>query len=108
MMSVFAITTIRGTDPDVLDLRTVGFFETAQKATEVLDKNHGDLNEAGYYSLAIIEEVEFGLYPKTSLVASYQHVRLQVKDPGKWEKHKYAPPLVEKFLEKQTGFALIG
>jgi len=106
-MSVFAITTIRGTDPDALDLRTVGFFETAQKATKAL-KNHGDLNEAGYYPLAIIEKVEFGLYPNTTFVASYHYVRLQVEDSGKWEKHKYAPPLVEKFLEKQTGFALVG
>lgn len=43
--------------------RTVGVFRTAGDAVEVLAGDYGDLNEAGYYTHAVLETLPFGLYP---------------------------------------------
>lgn len=81
-MSVFAITTIgiklpieRLMPEDVLRIRTVGIFATAQKASEVLTKNWGGLDEAGYYRYAVIEEVKFGLYPDQKMISWWTYDR---------------------------------
>ncbi len=67
---MFAISTLRReghavserqSDPELFS-RTVGLFETEAEAVRVFDKNLGDLNEAGYYPLAVIERIEWGLY----------------------------------------------
>ena len=47
----------------MLNSRTVGFFPTKEEAIEILENNYGDLNEAGWYPWAVIEEIEDGLYP---------------------------------------------
>ena len=46
-----------------LRFRTVGIFESQEHAVNILEKNIGDLNEAGWYEWAIVEEFNFGLYP---------------------------------------------
>lgn len=68
MRSVFALTTINHMNPfeamKDYRARTVGLFHTAEAAIEVARHNYGDLYEAGYYPLAVIERVEVGcIYP---------------------------------------------
>ena len=45
-------------------VRTVAIYQNKESAVETIEKNRGDLNEAGYYNWAIIEEYEYGLYPE--------------------------------------------
>ena len=44
------------------DSRAVGWFETFKDAEEIVIGNYGDIEEAGYYTYAVIEKVEPGLY----------------------------------------------
>ena len=44
------------------DSRCVGWFETLEKAVEIVKGNYGDIEEAGYYKWAIIEKIKPGLY----------------------------------------------
>ncbi|MHA2279524.1 MAG: hypothetical protein ACXAC5_01345 [Promethearchaeota archaeon] len=83
---------------------SVGLFESREKACEALELNLGDLNEAGWYPFAIIEELEFGLYPDSILVAVYIYDR----EEGEWRKCPTTPPAIIKCLEKYNGFSTIG
>jgi len=69
---VFAITTLGVPDDDwgsvasaaeVPRRRTVGFFRSRPEAESMLTGDFGDLGEAGYYQLAVVEEIPPGLYP---------------------------------------------
>lgn len=48
--------------PDFGDSNTVGFFYEKEKALDAVHNNAGDINET-IYDYAIVEEVEPGLYP---------------------------------------------
>ena len=66
MNSVYFVTTIRViNDVSPLNVRTWGWFSTKEKAFEILDKNKGDLIEAGWYHYAVVEEYDEGLYKET-------------------------------------------
>jgi len=60
-LSIYTITTI-----DIGDLskgRCVGFFVDGAVAMEKVKNNVGDLHEAGFYTHAVIERYEEGIYP---------------------------------------------
>ena len=107
-MTVFAITTIHGF-PRHTNLRTVGLFKTDKEAFVILDNDRGDLNEAGFYPFAIVEQVEFGLYPERILIAAYEYERNEHRNRANaWKKCSTNHPIVGRFLKTCTGFALIG
>ena len=68
---IWAITTIKILSEDdkkhyhyeSYHIRTVGIFETKERAIRIIEGNYGALEEAGYYQYAVIEELEYGLYP---------------------------------------------
>lgn len=43
--------------------RTVGFFDTLERAKTLIEENDCDWEEAGYYNMALIEAMESGMYP---------------------------------------------
>ena len=80
-MKIYTIMTFRnlidgGTQGD----RVIGYFRTLKKAQRIVEDNIGDINEDNYYPYAVIEEVEHGIYP-VSTVAYYYH----------WNGEKYVP-----------------
>ena len=42
--------------------RCVGYVSKLEDAIDIVESNSGDLNEAGYYPHAVIENVEEGIY----------------------------------------------
>ena len=42
--------------------RCVGYVSELKDAIEIVKNNSGDLNEAGYYPYAVIENIEEGIY----------------------------------------------
>lgn len=42
--------------------RTVGFYNSFEKAEKAVENNYGDIYECGYYNYAVIENIEEGLY----------------------------------------------
>ncbi len=88
---IFAITTFReGFIFKYLSLkppRTVGFFHTLEDAQECLIKGLGDLVEAGWYTLAVIEKVKSGIYPLIDTVYWYENI----KGTSKWKPKAEAP-----------------
>lgn len=102
-MKVCAITTWRGEDhPE--ERSTVGLFQDSADAFEALEHNWGDLNEGGWFPWAIVEEMEFGLYPDLIFVAAY----LFDQEGGEWRKCPGMPDAISKRLEKCVSFAQIG
>ncbi len=107
---IFTITTVReydGRDDLVAPgggraPRTVGYMETQEKALQCLYEDWGDLNEAGYWPWAVIEEVEEGLYPrindKKSIWFEYGNKR--------WIKLNRRPAWLNK--EEEESDSLIG
>ncbi len=59
-MSIFVVTTLRGALASAT--RSVGFFEKFEVAEQEVLNNTFDINEAGYYLYAVIEETEEGIY----------------------------------------------
>lgn len=57
---IYTITTIRASL--YAGSRTPGFYHEFERAEQALKDNELDLNEAGYYPYAVIEEVYAGLY----------------------------------------------
>ena len=51
--------------PDRRDIRSVGFLADKDKAIKAVESNAGDINEAGFYPLALVETLNEGIYPKT-------------------------------------------
>ena len=47
----------------ILDRRAVGWWETKEKAIQIVERNQGDIYEHGSYPYAVVEKVEQGLYP---------------------------------------------
>lgn len=43
-------------------IRLVGYFETFDKAEEIIVNNQDDIYECGYYEYAIIQNIPSGLY----------------------------------------------
>lgn len=65
MDSIYTITTYRREPTRKMlfhDRRTVGWYKDLSVAIGVVERNGGDLEEAGYYHWAVIEEVPEGLY----------------------------------------------
>lgn len=73
--SVYAVTTYHLDEAaegrDRLQPRTVGLFASRESAVQCVEGNMGDLNEAGWYRWAVIEEVELGLYPCSAGTAAF-------------------------------------
>ncbi len=65
MKKIYTVTTmmIHSKTHEILRRRTIGWFENKADAEDVILKNSYDINEAGYYPYAVIEEVEQGIYP---------------------------------------------
>lgn len=42
--------------------RCVAYVSKLEEAIDIIESNSGDLNEAGYYPYAVIENVEEGIY----------------------------------------------
>lgn len=99
---MFAISTLR--KEGELFSRTVGLFETEAEAVRVLDKNVCDLNEAGYYSLAVIEEIDYRLYPIPKLIRAY----VWDDASSQWKYSKKIPEDIKKHLEQFSGFVSVG
>lgn len=71
--------------------RTVGIFQTLQEAAEVLEKNYGDLNEAGEYNYAVIEEMPYHLYPSVRIKTQWWY-RWEGAAEGRWVMCLNGPP----------------
>ena len=82
--AIFAVTTLReNAIPTANKMpRTVGFYHTLHDAERCLSEGWGDLPEAGWYQLAVIEKVSPGLYPIIKDVYFYKFD----KDSEKWAK----------------------
>ena len=116
--SVFAITTVGfySLDPTypcaehlkgTMRQRTVGLFGNLEHAQKILDGDYGDLNEAGWYPWAIIEQIEFGLYPEMepSGALFYEY------DGNGWKKLDGIPQIIADYLKslsQMVWFAEIG
>ena len=102
MTKIYFVTTIRIVEKEInssnivdFDTRTVGYFSTVERAIECLEKNWGDLNEAGYYPWAVIEAVPEGLYPVLDQEESI-FWEWQGGENGIW-KRLPAPPIGEEW-----------
>lgn len=68
MKNIFTITTfqkekkVEGSELTHRASRTVGYMYDKQEAIRLVESNACDLNEAGYYPYALVEEVPEGLY----------------------------------------------
>jgi hypothetical protein len=68
-MKIWALTTYQREatkkfgDQKVRDRRTVGLYDTQDRAIEVVEGNYGDIEEHGYYQFAVVEPLPLGLYP---------------------------------------------
>ena len=61
---IYIVTTFaKQEDNRIVRQRSVGYFEQKEEAFYAVHHNVGDLNEAGYYPYATIEETEEGIYP---------------------------------------------
>lgn len=102
-MSIFAITTI-GFEKDGFEKttnmrrRTVGIFKTLEDAQKVMNRNYGGLNEAGWYPYAVIEEIEFGLYPLVQSDAIFYQYLTALE---KWIKLKSVPEEVDRYMKEK-------
>ena len=47
---------------EIVDKRCFGYFDTFDSAKEAIEKNYGDMNEAGYYKWLCIEEIGQGIH----------------------------------------------
>lgn len=63
---MFFLTTLSASPRNHVVPRCVGFFKKLEDARKVLEKNLGELDEAGHYNLAVIEEIGEGLYQMAS------------------------------------------
>lgn len=97
---IFFITTIEiremKKDFPLTNHRTVGWFPTFNLADYATVNNYGDIHETGY-QYAIIEEVEFGLYPYITREFWYEFDK---------EQEKYVPIVKPKIFEKIVNFAI--
>jgi len=61
---IYTLTTLymSKTSGTIVRSRTVAFFHELETAKEYLEDNHGNLEEAGWYTEAIIEEIPPGIY----------------------------------------------
>lgn len=65
--------------------RIVGWFPTLEEAIDEVENNSGDINEAGYYPWALIEETEPYLYPH---IRSEHWYKWKGRLKGKYEPRK--------------------
>lgn len=71
---IYTITTMDLDDPNkskfipfsIRVKRCVGWFPTLKEAIGIVEGNYGSLDECNYYTLAVIEEVDDGLYGHTN------------------------------------------
>lgn len=90
---MYFITTVSPTD-----MRCVGYVSQLKNAIRIVENNHCDINEAGYYPHVVIEHIEEGLY-------EYDFEPLWYK----WnpEKNKYEESETPSYITDQTvGFAI--
>ena len=87
MNDIFVIITFRDDQAPTKEKpsRPVGFFYDLETAHECLEKGHGDLVEAGYYTIAAIEKIPAGLYPLVETVYWYENAG------SSWKPIKEAP-----------------
>jgi Lar family restriction alleviation protein len=62
-MIVFTITTLRSIKDFTKPYRTVGWFDTLERASFAVTNNICDIYEEGYYPYCVIEEIPMGIYP---------------------------------------------
>ena len=81
--------------------RCFGWFEELTRAIEYAEKNIGDMNEAGFYSHLVIEEIESDIiHPIPRECIWYKFDR----DQNKWVELSEAP----KFAEGKFNFSGVG
>ena len=56
------------------DFRAVGWYPTLKQAEAAVIGNYGDIEEAEYYKWAVIEKLDYGLYPYDFEANWYQFV----------------------------------
>jgi hypothetical protein len=75
--------------------RTVGFFWAVEQAEEILARNRGALDEAGWYRWAVIEDVSAGLYPSGCNHRWWEYDR----QSDKWQKLEQCPAPIAEYLQ---------
>lgn len=68
--SIYTVTTFR--DSLLRSPRCVGWFHDPQRAQACVERNDGNIHEDGYYTYAVVEEVNEGLYPDTPTTWFYE------------------------------------
>ena len=96
MQGVYAVTTIGKVQKEASRIRTVGIWADKAQALDILKKNFGDLNEAGYYPWAVIELCPFGLYPVFD-EEKHPQTWFEFKD-GAWVKLDKIPDYLSSWL----------
>ena len=88
-ITLYTVTTLGGDGKDYRD-RTPAVCTSLTRAKEIIERNEGSLNEAGYYPLAVIEAKPADLvYPEVSNVG--ENTRTQWWYRFSQKKNRYLP-----------------
>lgn len=93
-------------DPNkVTRARCFGYFSSFEEAKKAVDENRFDMNEAGYYTWIVIEDLHEGIHPIAVIRGWWRWDQTGKKaGEGSWEAGFKAP----KFSEGKCNFCEVG
>ena len=85
-----------------LEKRTVAFYATKEGAIGAIEKNYGDLNEAGWYPWLVVEGLAANcIYPIVREAEDQIFFEWQGRGDGKWVPCEF-PKEVEDYMDKHS------
>lgn len=82
--------------------RTVGWFPTLEEAIDIVEHNRGDLEEAGHYRWAVVEEMPAGLYGLGG--SRMEPIWFEYRGDDRWERINTAPYRCPLEIKQALGF----